>query len=167
MYELWYDYVKPKYSEKAKLCYMYFVYRNNFIVHVKGDGQIIKELVGLRAKTYSNLKYSNDEDKKKNEKKCVIKRKLKLEDYKKMFRSSSNKEFIKSNKLLKAQQRFRSEILNVSTEKNDKIYLGSDDDKLIQSTDSIEKIANGKTKVLVCKKEEVKCSNIVKLYENL
>ena len=22
MYEFWYDYVKPKYSEKAKLCYM-------------------------------------------------------------------------------------------------------------------------------------------------
>ena len=22
MYELWYDYVKPKYDEKAKLCYM-------------------------------------------------------------------------------------------------------------------------------------------------
>ena len=22
MYELWYDYVKPKYGEKAKLCYM-------------------------------------------------------------------------------------------------------------------------------------------------
>ena len=22
MYEVWYDYVKPKYGEKAKLCYM-------------------------------------------------------------------------------------------------------------------------------------------------
>ena len=22
MYEFWYDYVKPKYGEKAKLCYM-------------------------------------------------------------------------------------------------------------------------------------------------
>ena len=22
MYEFWYDYVKPKYDEKAKLCYM-------------------------------------------------------------------------------------------------------------------------------------------------
>ena len=49
-----------------------------------------------------------------------------------MFRSSSNKEFIKSNKLLlKTQQRFRSEILNVSAEKHDKICLGSNDDKLI------------------------------------
>ena len=70
--------------------------------------------------------------KRKRHTKCVIKRKLKLEHYKKMFRSSSNKEFIKSNKLLlKTQQRFRSEILNVSAQKNDKIYLGSNDDKLI------------------------------------
>ena len=35
MYELSYDYVKPKYSEKAKLCYMD---TGNFIVHVEADG---------------------------------------------------------------------------------------------------------------------------------
>ena len=46
-------------------------------------GQIMKELVGLRAKTYSYLKDNNDEDKKaKGTKKLVIKRKLKFEDYK-------------------------------------------------------------------------------------
>ena len=32
MYELWYDYIKPKYGENAKLCYMN---RDSFIVHVK------------------------------------------------------------------------------------------------------------------------------------
>ena len=32
MYEFWYDYVKPKYSENAKLCYMDTY---SFIVHVK------------------------------------------------------------------------------------------------------------------------------------
>ena len=32
MYEFQYDYVKPKYSEKAKICY---VDRDSFIVHVK------------------------------------------------------------------------------------------------------------------------------------
>ena len=32
MYEFWYDYVKPKYGENEKLCYMD---RKNFIVHVK------------------------------------------------------------------------------------------------------------------------------------
>ena len=32
MYEFWYDYVKPKYGEKAKFCYMD---TNSFIVYVK------------------------------------------------------------------------------------------------------------------------------------
>ena len=45
--------------------------------------QIMKEFVGLRAKTYSYLKYNNDEGKKaKGTKTCVIKRKLKFQDYK-------------------------------------------------------------------------------------
>ena len=34
MYEFWYDYVKPKYGEKAKLCYMD---RDSFIVYIKTD----------------------------------------------------------------------------------------------------------------------------------
>ena len=33
VYEFWYDYVKPKYSEKAKLCFM-----DTFVVYMKlGD----------------------------------------------------------------------------------------------------------------------------------
>ena len=34
MYEFWYDYVKPKYNENAKLCNMD---TNSFVVHVKTD----------------------------------------------------------------------------------------------------------------------------------
>ena len=34
MYELWYDYVKLKNGENAKLCYMD---RDSFIVHAKTD----------------------------------------------------------------------------------------------------------------------------------
>ena len=34
MYEFWYDYVKPKYGENAKLCYMD---TDSFIVHSKAD----------------------------------------------------------------------------------------------------------------------------------
>ena len=34
MYEFWYDYVKPKYAEKAKVCYMG---TDSFIVYVKTD----------------------------------------------------------------------------------------------------------------------------------
>ena len=32
MYEFWYDYVKPKYGEKAKLCFMD---TDSFIVYIK------------------------------------------------------------------------------------------------------------------------------------
>ena len=46
-------------------------------------GQIMREFVGLRAKIYNYLKDNNDEDKKaKGTKKCVIKRKLKFQNYK-------------------------------------------------------------------------------------
>ena len=34
MYEFWYDYLKPKYGENTKLCYMD---TDSFIFHVKID----------------------------------------------------------------------------------------------------------------------------------
>ena len=34
MYEFWYDYVKPKYDEKEKLCYMN---TDSSVVHVKTE----------------------------------------------------------------------------------------------------------------------------------
>ena len=34
MYEIWYDYLKPKYGENIKLCYMD---KDGFVVHVKTD----------------------------------------------------------------------------------------------------------------------------------
>ena len=34
MYEFWYDYVKPKYGEKVKLCYMD---TDSFIVYIKTE----------------------------------------------------------------------------------------------------------------------------------
>ena len=40
MYEFWYDYVKPKYGENAKLCYMD---TNSFIVYEKTD-DVYKEI---------------------------------------------------------------------------------------------------------------------------
>ena len=85
-------------------------------------GKIMKEFVGLRAKTYSYLKDNNDENKKaKGTKKCVIKRKLKFQDYKNCLEAAQierkinylrhkqidvcslkedQKEFVKNNKLI-------------------------------------------------------------------
>ena len=48
--------------------------------------KIMTKLVGLRAKTYSYLIDDGSEDERaKGAKKCVIKRKLKLEDHKSNF----------------------------------------------------------------------------------
>ena len=34
MYEFWYDYIKPKYQDNAKLCYMD---TDSFIIHIKTE----------------------------------------------------------------------------------------------------------------------------------
>ena len=74
------------------------------------------------------------------------------------------KECIKNNKsILKIQQRFESERHNVFTEGINKIALSSNDDKRMQSIDSIETYTYGTSTGLVSEKEEIKCNNIIKL----
>ena len=47
------------------------------------NGKIVKKFFGLRAKTYSYLICDGNKNKKeKDTKKCLIKRKLKIENYK-------------------------------------------------------------------------------------
>ena len=124
MYEFWYYYIKSKYKDWAKLCY---IDNDSFIINIKIEdfyedfaddfekwfetsnyeeddkrplpigknkkviglfkdqlgGKIIKEFVGLSAKTYSYLMDDNIKHKKaKGTKKCVIKRDLILKNYK-------------------------------------------------------------------------------------
>ena len=74
-----------------------------------------------------------------------------------------HKKFIRNNKLiLKTQQKFKTEIHNVFTEKINKIALSSNDDKRRQSIDSIETYGYGTSKDLVSEKEEIKCNNKIK-----
>ena len=150
----------------------------------------MKEFVGLRAKTYSYLKDNDNEDKKaEGTEKCVIKGKPKFKDYKNCLEAAQieneishldknkididsltedQKGFIKNNKLiLRTQQRFKSKTHNGFIEEMNKIALSSNDDKRMQSIDSIETYAYGMNKNLVCKKEEIKCNNIIKQYENV
>ena len=71
--------------------------------------------------------------------KCIVQKKMKLI---KAVLKKVIKNLLKNNKLiLKAQQRFKSERHNVFTEEIDKIALGSNDDKRMQSIDSIETYA--------------------------
>ena len=68
--------------------------------------------------------------------------------------------------ILKFQQIFRSEKYNVFAEKGNKIVLSANDDKRVQSINSIGTYAYGPSKDLVCKKEEIKWNNIRKQYKN-
>ena len=165
MYEFWYDYMKPKYRDNFKLCY---IGSYSFIMHIKTEdfykdiaddveerfdtsnyevgrplptgknkkviglmkdelgGKIMTEFVALRPKTYSYLMDDGWSDKKATRtKKCVIKQRLKFNDYKDCL---TNNEII-----LKSQQRFKSERHDVYTEEINKIALSSNDDKRLQS----------------------------------
>ena len=93
-------------------------------------GKIMTEFLALRPKIYSYLMDDGNSNKKaKGTKKSVIKRRLKFNDYKNCL---LNNEII-----LKSQQRFKSEAHNVYTEEINKIALISNDDKRLQTFDSI------------------------------
>ena len=169
MYEFWYDYMKPKYGDNVKLCYMD---TDSFIMNIKTEdfykdiaddvekrfetsnyecdrplptgknkkviglmkeelgGRIIREFVALRPKTYSYLTDDCKENKKaKGTKKCVIKRMIKFDDYKKCL--------LNDEVVLKSQQRFKSKGHDVYTENISKIALSSNDDKRLTASDKI------------------------------
>ena len=100
-------------------------------------GNIMTEFAALRPNTYSYLMDDGNNDKKaKGTKKCVIKRRLKFNDYKDCL---LNNEII-----LKSQRRFKIEAHNVYTEEINKIALGSKDDKRLQAFDKIASHLYGK-----------------------
>ena len=153
IYEFWYDYMKPKYGNDVKLCYMdtdsfimniktnYFyediandvenrfdtsnyevnrplpMGKNKKIIGLMKDelgGKVITEFVTLRPKTYSYLTDDGKEDKKSKEtKKCIIKKIIKFNDYKKCL--------LNDEVIFKSQQRFISKKHDVYTENINKI----------------------------------------------
>ena len=93
-------------------------------------GKIITEFVTLRPKTYSFLTDDGKEDKKtKGTKKCVIKKMIKFNDYKKRL--------LNDEVMLKPQQRFICKKHDVYTENINKIALSNNDDKRIVSSNKI------------------------------
>ena len=93
-------------------------------------GKIITEFITLRPKTCSYLTDDGKIDKKaEGTKMCVIKRIIKVDDYKNCLLSDEI--------LLKSQQRFISKKHDVYTEDINKIALSNDDDKRIVSSDKI------------------------------
>ena len=77
MHEFWYDYVKPKYGENAKLCY---IHAQSFIVHVKTD-DIYKDIAEDLETRLDSLNFELDKPLPKRKKKKVtglLKLRLKL-----------------------------------------------------------------------------------------
>ena len=101
--------------------------KNKKIIGLMKDelgGKINTEFVTLRPKTYSFLTDDGKEDKKaKGTKKCVIKKMIKFNDYKKCL--------LNDKVMLKPQQRFISNKHDVYTENINKIALSNNDDKRI------------------------------------
>ena len=115
-------------------------------------GKIMTKFIALRPKTYSYLRNDDREVKKdKGTKKYVI-RILKYPDYENCL--SNNKV------ILKSQQRFKSEAHNVCTEEVNKIALGSNDDKRLQTYDRIASYLYGSSAGKVCKTEILSNINI-------
>ena len=179
MYEFWYDYMKPKYNDKVKLCYMdtdndklcfiMNIKTNDFYKDISNDvknrfdtsnyevniplptgknkkviglmndelgGKIITEFVTLRPKTYSFLTDDGKEDKKAiGTKKCIIKKMIKFNDYKKCL--------LDDEVILKSQQRFISKKHDVYTENINKIAISNNDDKRIVSSNKISSYLYG------------------------
>ena len=192
MYEFWYDYMKPKYGDNVKLCYMD---TDSFIIHIKTEdfykdiandveerfdtsnyevnrplptgknkkliglmkdelgGKILTEVVALRPKTYSYLTDDCEEDKKaKGTKKCVVKQRLKFNDYKDCP--------LNNQIVLKSQQRSKNERHDVYTEEINKIALSSNDDKRLQTFDRLTSYPYGTSAGKVCKTELLSKVNI-------
>ena len=104
----------------------------------KLDGKILTEFVTLRPKTYSFLTDDAKEDKKaKGTKKCVIKKMMKYNDYKKCL--------LNDEVMLKSQERFIIKKHDVYTENIHKIALSNNDDKRIVSSNKISSYPYGYT----------------------
>ena len=57
MYEFWYDYIKPKYQDKAKLCYMG---TDSFIIHIKTE-DFYKDIANDVEKWFDTSNYDKDD----------------------------------------------------------------------------------------------------------
>ena len=96
------------------------------------------KIITLRPKTYSFLTDDGKEDKKaKGTKKCIIKKMIKFNDYKKSL--------LDDEVILKSQQRFISKKHDVYTENINKIALNNNDDKRIVSSNKISSYQYGYT----------------------
>ena len=160
MYEFWYDYMKPKYGDNVKLCYMD---TDSLIIHIKTE-YFYKDIADEVEKRSDTSNYDDECDrplpKGKNKKviglmkdelggqKIITKLvALRPKTYsylmddgviKRRLKFNDYKDCLPNNEIkLKSQQRFKSERHDVYTEEINKIALSSNDDKRLQTFDRI------------------------------
>ena len=108
-----------------------------------------------RPKTYAYLDDdSNDHQKAKGMKKCVIKQKL-------MFKNCYIDFRLNNKNVYRSQQRFKSYNHDVCTEDVNKIALSANDDKRLQTYDKIETYPYGTNAFKVCESEMLKCKRLI------
>ena len=91
------------------------------------------------------MDYGSEHKKGKGTKRCVIKQKIMFGNYKNCL--------FNNNAVYRSQQRFKSYYDDVYTEKVNKIALSSNDDKRLQTSDSIETYPCGTNVFKVCESE--------------
>ena len=113
----------------------------------------MKEFVALRTKAYAYLIEDSREHKKaKGTEKCIIKRVLRIENYKDSL--------LNGKIILKPQQRFESDHHGVYTKEDNKIVLCSNDDKRIQTFDKVTTHSYGTNDFKVSESEMLSRLNI-------
>ena len=178
MYEFWYDYMKAKYGDNIKLCYMD---TDSFIMHIKTEdsykdiannvdyevneplptgknkkviGLMKDELGGKIMTEFVALRpqtYSYLIDDCKEDKKAKGTKKCVI---KRRLKFSDYKDCLLNNEIiLKSQQRFKSERYGVYIDEVNKIALSSNDDKRLQTFDRITSYIYGTSAGKVCKTE--------------
>ena len=58
MYEFWYDYIKPRYQDRAQLCYMD---TDSFVFHITTEN-FYEDIVDDVEKWFDTLNYSKDDN---------------------------------------------------------------------------------------------------------
>ena len=167
MYEFWYDYMKPKYGNRVKLCY---VVTDGFVMNIKTN-DFYKDIANDVEKRFDPSTYECNRPTGKNKKFIgLMKDELggktitefvtlrpktysySTDDGKEDKKAKGTKKYVikrmikfndykncllKDKVLLKSQQRFVSKKHDVYTEDINKIALSNDDDKRIVSSDKI------------------------------
>ena len=160
MYQFWYDYINPKYGDRAKLCY---TDTDSFVIYIKTEDSF-EDISNDVEKWFDTSNYNKKvkthltigKNKKvgpfKGTKRCLIKLKIMLQNFKSCL--------LQNKTVYRSQQRFKSYNHNVYTEDINKIALKSNDDERLQKFDRITTYPYEANDSKVCESERLTVKNL-------